>query len=143
MPMNAVIAYIRQTRIEKGIRQQALADAMGLSLRRVSSWEKGGKGSIRDQALLNAIVYLHIPIEDVVTLFTSEHATIEDAQALARMRDVLSPSATQRQRSQGDDRGTVRKVIREQYALVVHIRNQLLSALTSPAEGSSQNDAGY
>lgn len=82
--MEALRIYIRELRKARGITQEGLADAMGLSLRGLTRWEAGQTDEIKSGPLFKAIDYLKAPMTHVQQLISNTAMSIDEVQALVR-----------------------------------------------------------
>ncbi len=61
-------AYLREVRIQRGISQRALAEAMGLSLRALIDWESGKTDDLKSTSLFRATSFLRASLDDIRAL---------------------------------------------------------------------------
>lgn len=96
--MEAVREYLKALRMGRGISQDALADAVGLSRRAWINWENGETEDIKTGVMLKAIRAVQGAITDVEAL---ADASIDEGIKLARTRlaqPLVELSAEQQQR---------------------------------------------
>ncbi len=91
--MDGVRAYFRELRARQGITQQALADAIQLSLRALQDWENGRTDDMKGAPLFRAVAFLHASLSDV-QLLVNTGASEEEG----RQRALLWLSADEQQR---------------------------------------------
>jgi transcriptional regulator with XRE-family HTH domain len=83
MSMNNVTEYLRYLRKRKQYSQTVLAEAMGISLRQVSRWEKGGTDSVHAETLFRALDFLGASYDLVQHLLKADELPVEDIELLA------------------------------------------------------------
>jgi transcriptional regulator with XRE-family HTH domain len=91
--MNNVTQYLRYLRTRKKISQAVLAEAMGISMRQVSRWERGGTESVHAETLFRALHFLGASYDLVQHLLHEEELSVEDIEWLAD--DQLREERTQ------------------------------------------------
>jgi transcriptional regulator with XRE-family HTH domain len=99
--MNNVTQYLRYLRTRKKISQTVLAEAMGISLRQVSRWEKGGTESVHAETLFRAFDFLGASYDIVQHLLKADDLPIEDIELLAD--EQLRKERTQRSTAPVED----------------------------------------
>lgn len=89
--MLAAIAYLREIREKKEIKQVQVATSIGMSIRQYSRWETGNTQSPDVEKLFRVADFLGASMEQVGRLLITDDASDEDAKLLARrylsMRD--------------------------------------------------------
>ena len=83
--MQALRTYLRELRIRKGVSQDELAEAIGISRQQLMRWETGKTSVIRGDALLRAIGYLNASFEDALYL-AQDGMTSDDGYRQATIR---------------------------------------------------------
>lgn len=81
--VTAVVAYLREIRIQRGLSQEALAQAMGLSLRQVNRWENGGSDMVAADALLKAVDFLGASLEQTKFLIIHNNFSADEGRRRA------------------------------------------------------------
>jgi transcriptional regulator with XRE-family HTH domain len=83
MSMANVTIYLRYLRKRKNFSQSVLAEAMGISLRQVSRWERGGTDSVHSESLLRAMAFLGASYDHVQHLLHEDDLATEAIELLA------------------------------------------------------------
>lgn len=99
--MNDVIALLRQVRLQRGISQAELGEAVGLSLRQISRWETGQKGgNLKGEELLKVIAFLGVPFQEIIRLLDEQAAKkIAEEALLSKEEEELLRRLTASQRA--------------------------------------------
>jgi transcriptional regulator with XRE-family HTH domain len=86
-------AYLREVRIQRGVSQRALAEAMGLSLRALIDWESGKTDDLKSTSLFRAASFLRASLDDIRTLI---EAGADEAAGRQRATAWLSQAQERR-----------------------------------------------
>ena len=86
--ITAVIAYLREIRDKRGLSQEALAQATGLSLRQVNRWENGGSDMLKADTLMKAVEFLGASLEQ--TKFLIIHSDLSADEGRRRAHEWLN-----------------------------------------------------
>jgi transcriptional regulator with XRE-family HTH domain len=127
--MQALRAYLREIRVQKGVSQEELADAIGVSRQQLMRWETGKTAALRGDALLRALGYLNVSFEDAL-LLVKEGSTQADGYHLAKARLQTSANATENELG-------LEYVLREVYLL----REQLNDVIKDVAQLKQHRDS--
>lgn len=99
--MNDVIALLRRSRVQQGISQTELGEAVGLSLRQISRWETGQKGgNLKGEELLKIIAFLKVPFQEILKHLDKQAArNLAEEVFLSEEEEELLRRLTPNQRS--------------------------------------------
>lgn len=112
MAMDAVAAYLREIRRGRGLTQEGLAEAVGVSKRTIERVERN-EGDVTVPTFTRMIVTMHASAEDVTYLAT-EDVTQEEARDLAQawLRGMGRSSDLQRWNDSEGQAGRTDQVMR-------------------------------
>lgn len=118
--MEQVTALLRQIRRKRGMSQKQLADAIGLSIRQFSRWEKGSdSGAIKGDALLRIIALLRVPFDDIIT-----HLDLDMAEELQKQAALTA-----------EEQQIIAQLSPKQRAAVLEVARQMIQQMSHSPPG--------
>ena len=83
MAVKAVAAYIRRLRKQRNMTQQAVAEAVGMSLRHYNRWENAPTGGTEMATFMEVLRVVGASFDDAQALWNDPEATAADGYARA------------------------------------------------------------
>ena len=106
-------AYLRELRVQRGVSQRALAEAMGLSLRALIDWESGKTDDLKSTYLFRVVAFLGASLDDIRTLVEAGAGEDEGRQRAMTWLSQTQERPINRRVEDDDDDDALRAAIAE------------------------------